>query len=166
MKNIIKLGNRVRVSDPCYGTKVWCSGELNNVKEGKYEVEVVHQDCGNWGTRVAMLRVTHEDYSGIPVGFNAEAEFEVGVDSGTAGIFDAYYYEKYHTEEDVNDDWYDAVGELTFTKEQFGTLDDKCVVSSSGFGDGGYQCLLTKDPKGRIVSIGIIFIMEDECEGE
>ena len=29
----IRLGRKVRVSDPCYGTGVWCAGTIDNVKE-------------------------------------------------------------------------------------------------------------------------------------
>lgn len=159
----IQLGKRVRVSDPCYGTDVWCSGVVDNVKEGIYIVDVHMSDEGMWGKRVKSLTAIHSEYNGHSV--IAKAGFEVGVDSGTAGIFDAEYYEKYHTEKDVDRDWYESVGELTFTEEQFSTKDGKCVVSSSGFGDGGYDCFLLRDKNNEVVGFQIVFI-EDEEEDE
>ena len=46
-----------------------------------------------------------------------------------------------------------------------GILDDKCCVASSGYGDGGYECLVGRNAKGQIVSAKIEFIGEDdECE--
>ena len=158
----IQLGKRVRVSDPCYGTDVWCSGVVDNVKEGTYNVDVEMSDEGMWGNRVKALTAIHSDYNGHSI--IEKVPFEVGVDSGTAGIFDADYYEKYHTKDDVDSDWYDAVGKLTFTEEQFGTKDDKCVVSSSGYGDGGYDCFLLRDKSNEVVGFQIVFIEDDDEE--
>ena len=36
MKTTIKLGNKVMVSDPCYGLDTWCQGVLENVLPGNY----------------------------------------------------------------------------------------------------------------------------------
>lgn len=47
------------------------------------------------------------------------------------------------------------------------TLDDKCLVSSSGDGDGSYTCLVGKNDKGQIVSIKVDYYYgydEDNCE--
>jgi hypothetical protein len=156
----IRLGKKVRVSDPCYGTKVWCAGTIDNVKEGLYNVEVEMSDEGMWGNRVKSLTVVHADYKGFLV-FNKSARFEVGVDSGQAGIYDEDYYNKYHTADDCDDDWYDDICSLT---NPAGTKDGKCVVSSSGFGDGCYICELVVEGS-EVVAIRITFI-EDEEEDE
>lgn len=162
MSRTITLGNRVRISDPCYGTKVWCSGELTNVKEGTYVVGAPKIDCGEWGQRVALLFAIHKDYSDIQLGTFEIADIDVGVDSGTAGIFDAEYYEQYHTENEADDDWYDEAGAVTFSQEQFGTIGGKGVVSSSGYGDGSYDCAVYRNSEGQIIGIAIIFITEGE----
>ena len=111
----IKLGNKVMVSDPCYGLGTWCQGVLENVLPGTYNCEVEYSDEGDWGTRVAAIEVVHENYDGFIV-FDSE-DFEVGVDSGQAGIFDYEYYAKHHMDckerPHVDDDWYDRVCELT-----------------------------------------------------
>lgn len=43
-----------------------------------------------------------------------------------------------------------------------GILDDKCCVASSGYGDGGYDCLIGRNDKGQIVSAKIEFISDDK----
>lgn len=120
MKTIIKLGNKVMVSDPCYGLGTWCQGVLENVLPGNYKCSVEYSDEGDWGERVAAIEVRHKDYSDfIPMDME---EFEVGVDSGQAGIFDYDYYAKYHDGYDVrphvNDDWYGRVCNLTYEKKE------------------------------------------------
>lgn len=114
MKKMIRLDEKVMVSDPCYGLNTWCQGVLENVLPGNYECNVEYSDEGDWGTRVAAIEVTHEDCRI----FRFEAEdFEVGVDSGQAGIFDYDYYCQYHTDrkdsEHVDDDWYNRVCDKT-----------------------------------------------------
>ena len=158
----IRLGRKVRVSDPCYGTETWCAGTIDNVKEGLYNVEVEMSDEGIWGSRVKSLTVVHADYKGF-LFFNEIARFEVGVDSGQAGIYDEDYYNKYHTEDGCDDDWYDDICNLT---DPFGTKDDKCVVSSSGFGDGCYICYILVDDNHQVVAISIVFIDDEEEDEE
>lgn len=107
-KGIITLGSKVMVSDPCYGLNTWCQGVLENVLPGIYRCEVVHSDEGDWGVRVAEIRVTNVNYA--VDSFDKLEDFDVGVDSGTAGIFDYEYYARYHTDtserEHVNEHWY------------------------------------------------------------
>ena len=91
------LGNKVMVSDPCYGTDTWCQGVLENVREGFWDAYIKITDEGNWGKRVAELVAINLDYNDEYDGLTSEdinelQEFEVGVDSGTAGIFDYDYY--------------------------------------------------------------------------
>jgi hypothetical protein len=155
----IQLGKRVRVSDPCYGTCVWCSGVVDNVKEGTYNVDINLSDEGMWGERVKSLTAIHSEYSGHSI--IEKAPFEVGVDSGQAGIYDEDYYRQYHSEDDCNDDWYKEVCDLT---DPFGTKDGKCVVSSSGYGDGGYNCYLLRDKNNEVVGFQIVFIEDEEDE--
>lgn len=155
----IQLGKKVRVSDPCYGTDVWCSGVVDNVKEGTYNVDINLSDEGMWGNRVKSLTAIHSEYSGHSI--IERAPFEVGVDSGQAGIYDEDYYRQYHSEDDCNNDWYHDICQLT---DPFGTKDDKCVVSSSGFGDGGYDCFLLRDKNNEVVGFQIVFIEDEEDE--
>lgn len=212
-KGTIKLGTKVMVSDPCYGLGTWCQGVLENVLPGQYDCKVEYSDEGTWGIRVSAIEVTHVDYNGKFLLLNLE-DFEVGVDSGQAGIFDYEYYANYHmnaTERPhVDDDWYDRCCDLTHTRvenpdyEEFSvelsddsveelreklnayfeykdsikarkylskldgnTIDGLGFVSSSGYGDGGYNCLTCRNEDGKIVSIRVEFIDEyDEEEDE
>jgi hypothetical protein len=159
----IQLGKRVRLSDPCYGTKVWCSGEVDNVCEGKYIPTVVISNEGMWGNRVSMLQVVHEDFEKTPLSFTEQLPFEVGVDSGMAGIYDAEYYEQYHTEKDVDRDWYEDICDSVNPVD---TKDNKCVVSSSGYGDGGYLAFVARNSEGQIIAFVIVFIFDEEEEEE
>lgn len=212
-KGVITLGAKVMVSDPCYGLGTWCQGVLENVLPGQYDCSVEYSDEGDWGTRVSAIEVTHVNYD--KYAFSEELEkFEVGVDSGQAGIFDYEYYAKYHmnsTERPhVDDDWYDRCGDLTYTSvenpdyEEFSleltgysndelrekldayfeykdsiksrkylrkldgnTIDGLGLVSSSGYGDGGYDCWTCRNEDGKVISIRVEFINEyDDDEDE
>lgn len=115
-KGFIALDNKVMVSDPCYGMNTWCQGVVDNVLKGNYKCTVETSDEGEWGRRVSAIKVVHEDYVKKFLEYSKE-NFEVGVDSGQAGIFDYEYYKKYHSDdneaEHVNDDWYWRVCEIT-----------------------------------------------------
>lgn len=202
-KGIIKLGEKVMVSDPCYGLGTWCQGVIENVLPGNYECVVEYSDEGDWGVRVAAIEVIHQDTRFIR--YEAQ-DFEVGVDSGQAGIFDYEYYVKYHTDskeaEHVDDGWYDKVCDLTLSRiknpvfEEFNwdilgespvdqwkrykeyrdskkcwpylerldgnTVDGLGLVSSSGYGDGGYTCWASKNEDGKVNAIRIEFIADEE----
>lgn len=163
----IKLGNKVMVSDPCYGLNTWCQGELENVLPGTYDCKIEYSDECDLGIRAAAIEVTHQEYDGV-IRFEPE-DFEVGMDSGQAGIFDYDYYCKYHKDfkkrDHVDDYWYDKVCKITLAKNQAGTTDDLGFVSSSGFGDGSYVCYTAKNKNGEIVAIRIEFITnEDDYE--
>lgn len=207
-KGTIRLGEKVMVSDPCYGLNTWCQGVIENVLPGNYECYVEFSDEGEWGTRVFAIQVTHVNYDAALLNEAHEA-FEVGVDSGQAGIFDYDYYAKYHMDQGVrphvNEDWYHRVCDLTYyheknpnyepfdwhkyedddrlydifteyrdsdkSRQYFGkldgnTVDDLGLVSSSGWGDGGYDCWTHRNEDGKVVSIRVEFITEYDDEEE
>lgn len=139
----------LRVSDPCYDTGVWCAGVVNHCRTGKWLASVRKQDCGDWGRRNASLIVTHEQGGS---GDEETAPFEVGVDSGQAGVFDNRSY---------GDATYESWCRLTLSGVQAGSQRHG-AVSSSGFGDGGYTATLRRDSKGECFYIRIDFITEDE----
>lgn len=120
-KGNILLKDKAIVSDPCYGLNTWCQGIVENVLPGKYECFLTTVDEGEFGIRVAAIEVTHKDYVDKDLIYTPE-KFEVGVDSGQAGIFDYDYYTKYHTDTNerphVDDDWYRKVCDLTYQEEK------------------------------------------------
>ena len=207
-KGFINLGAKVMVSDPCYGLNTWCQGVIENVLPGKYECKVGFNDEENWGIRVADIEVVHKDYLNKFLAYDVE-DFDVGVDSGQAGIYDYEYYAKYHTDcntrPHVDEEWYDRVFELTYVDEKNpnyekfnydvsnkdyfekweeymsdykrssrtishfdgGVIDGLGLVSSSGYGDGGYTCWTATDSNGKVIAIRVEFIDEyDENEEE
>lgn len=148
-KGTIRLGSKVMVSDPCYGLNTWCQGVLENVLPGDYECQVEHSDEGDWGKRVSAIEVTHIDYKGKPIESIDPQDFEVGVDSGQAGIFDYEYYTQYHSDFNerphVKDDWYDGICDLThstienpdyeeFEHKEF-NLEDKSIENIQAYID-------------------------------
>ena len=167
------ISGRFAISDPCYDTNVWCRGELTQVRKGKWNAEVGIYDAGNWGRRVALLIATHEDYDEDAEGnYQLEtAPFEVGVDSGQAGIFDAIHYKDdsifwnrgnpVHDYGDNGEKWYGFCCDATLNTEHQADVIPFGVVSSSGFGDGGYDCIYFTDTNGEIIKTIITFIDED-----
>ena len=138
-----------------------------------WEARLKMSDEGDWGLRVAeLITVNSEYYKEHLVIMNERQEFEVGVDSGCAGIFDYEYYCKFHTDEDVNEDWYEKQimqqffpgDESTWQKSVF--TESNGVVSNSGFGDGGYDCYVARNDDGEIVGIRIVYISEEETNEE
>ena len=113
--NKINLGNKVMVSDPCYGLGTWCQGILENVKEGEYETSFTRMEPVDG--RIESITVIHSENINDELNFELE-EFDIGVDSGQAGIFDYEYYSRYHSDskerEHVNERWYDKICDLTF----------------------------------------------------
>lgn len=176
------LGNKVMVSDPCYGTNTWCQGVLENVRAGFWDAYIKKTDEGNWGIRVAELVAINLDYNDpdsdeydkISADNIIELqEFEVGVDSGTAGIFDYDYYCKHHTEKDADDRWYDkqiinqffpTVDASGWEKSVFTEFNG--VASTSGYGDGGYDCYVARNNEGEIIGIKIVYISNNDEDEE
>lgn len=154
----ITLGDRVRVTDPCYSMDVWCSGTIDNVLPGEYIPTGIISDEGSWGMRVAKIRVNHVNYPKRKP--NELVDFEVGVDSGQAGIFDEPYYIEHHKDRDYYNpaSWYRKVCDITLGTPGIGTVDGKGLVSSSGFGDGGYDALIARNEDGKVVAIEINYL--------
>lgn len=174
-ESVIDLGSfemvsgRMAVSDPCNDTDVWCRGELEGVLPGMWEASVIKRDEGEWGMRAARLVAVHEDYTDSDVEPMTLAPFEVGVDSGHAGLFDAQHYRDdaavVEPDTAVNSGnpgalWYMRCCHLTLTRLAAGVMPHG-VVSSSGFGDGSYDCFYGRNSDGKIVRVEIEFIPEE-----
>ncbi len=151
--------------DPCYRDRV--DVETYACKNGKYNVYIEIGDYADWGKRVAKLIAIHEyddyDHDTLLWEYNGEM---LGVDGGTCGVYDERYWEQYHNNEINFDSWYDKYicGEL----EDCLTIDNRCVVSSSGFGDGVYDCDLCYDnddeDDNTICAVMITYIEKDDEE--
>lgn len=178
MYNAVKLGSfqitsgKARISDPCYDLETWCAGTLDAVKNGDWKAQVLKKDMGDWGNRCGVLIAHHGDnpvtyeYSG----WNKEA-IDVGVDSGQAGIFDLAHFKdddsvRGLTRESVqgticeDEPFYSFCCDRTLSRIGAGTI-PYGVISSSGYGDGGYECY-TVTEHGEIVAIMIDFCLGGE----
>lgn len=149
-----------------------CSGQIDDVLPGTYKasVELMNERLTNWGSRNSVLFIVHKDYEGklndVPF---QELDIDVGVDSGQAGFYDLEIFKAAKIIDNEgghgNEPWYDSNCRLTLDKpEQAGVIIGGCV-SSSGYGDGGYDCHVQK-VDGKIVSAKIVFIDENEDEEE
>ena len=161
------VSGKVRMTDPCYDVDTWCSGEVEDVKCGTWLATVYHFDEQEWGIRNGYLLVTHESYMFNPELADWEkVDFEVGVDSGQAGIFDSQYYKdgsvvpgpvnSNYGDCDVSEDWYGMCCDQTLDTEHSAGIVPYGVVSSSGYGDGGYEGLIIKQG-GEVVAMMIDF---------
>lgn len=147
----ISLNGSIAITDPCYEPGTWCSGELQMLP-GTYKCKAIEKMCGLWGKRICELTIQHIDY--LKVKPTEECAFEVGVDSGQAGFFDTLYYQAHFS----SDEWYKRVCNITLNGDECGTIDGVGVVSSSGYGDGGYSCFVAENESGYIVAARIEFI--------
>lgn len=227
----IELGDKVRISDPCYDVDTWCAGTLENVLPGKYNCFSQRVDEEDWGIRIASIEIRHRDYDDVEP--TEIQNIDVGVDSGQCGIYDLdYFVEAKEKDEEGDDEWYCEVCDSTFkyvdnpnyvpfeestycntTEHKYinfvlnnnlptdnisgydmfsyiealknyhkdkcsfehigmstaSLLDNQCIVSSSGDGDGCYTCLVGRNEEEKIVSIKIDYYYgydEEECDEE
>jgi hypothetical protein len=154
MKTAIKgfkiKGGTIACSDPCYRSPC----VLEPAKNGNWVAHAETSDEGSWGVRVSKITVHHEDFSPIGNSYDV-AEHVISVDSGQAGVFEGSIC--YGDEA-----FYERCCKATLSKPGYGYVEGG-FVSSSGYGDGGYSCLVYKK-NGKAVGVEIIFIDGDQDE--
>lgn len=145
------------VQDPCYRDD-WLRNVVTKVKPGRWLA--VASPMATESDRIGMLTVAHVRQ---PVFSDPAETFEVGVDSGQAGVFPIA-----PTAESSNElwtKWYDKVCDATLSSHGWGIIDENSVASSSGYGDGSYRATVYRDYAGEAVKITIEFdYFEDEDE--
>lgn len=168
MENVIETLGKIKVvsskivaSDPCYELDIWCASVIDGVLNGNYNAYIETSNEGEWGKRVAKLRIIHEEYDGkvIPT----EYDTSCAVDGGTFCFADHDYYAKHH-ENNLDEEWYDE-NVCDMCDEDGWMVDDACAISSSGFGDGMYEVYIGREKNGYVVCAEVIFI-DDEEEDE
>jgi hypothetical protein len=172
----ITLSDKVRVSDPCYDNDVWCKTMLTGVLPGEYEVTVGRSDDVSWGNRISQLQVVHKDYKHKNLVWDEHSE--IGVDSGQAGVFCESTYRNDQVDIDTpkhdftlsfndksGDAWYEKMCKFTLSGEGWGAYETG-VVTSSGYGDGGYPLEIVREDNGYIVGMRITYIFPDDEEEE
>ena len=166
---------RVIVSDPCYEAGTWCQGMLERVRKGQWMCHVLLAHEGACDTCIAELIVRHVSLSRAgSASWTGERSFEVGVDSGQAGIFDTAHYRDDRVAQAVerlshesicpDEPWYSLCCDRTSGSEMGAGVIPYGVVSSSGFGDGSYRCFTHRDREGYIIGIKIVFITQVDEE--
>lgn len=153
-------GNLV-VSDPCYEEDL---DILKKAKKGTWEAIVVKKIEFGLYRVVSGIVAKHVDASDpIMLEETKPARFGVHVDSGQAGIFDAAHYqddsviESFDPRFSFENPWYNKCCELTCSLHAAGIL-PYGAVSSSGNGDGTYQCRYRRNESGEIDYVRIEFL--------
>lgn len=166
-RDYITIEDKLVVTDPCYKLGIWCQAVIDNMEPGRYECFLDTANMKEFGIRNARIMICHEDYDAMEY-YPKNLENDcIAVDSGQAGFFEYKYYEENRGTSDIkngeaSDIFYDKCGKITLRHEdQAGTFDDKCYVSSSGFGDGCYCLYSARNSAGKIVSLELEFISED-----
>ena len=147
----ITLENKVDITDPCYDKDVWCR-TTQKCSPGTYKCIVELGDCDSWGERVFSIAITN----GRPEPDELEYVAEIGVDAGLAGFFP--------DKKDYNDkEWEEFCDK---TRDGHYWLIDGGFVSSSGYGDGGYEVFGGKNDKGEYDYLKIVFIDKNHEDEE
>lgn len=216
LKDKITLQGHVFITDPCYEMDTWCTTDAW-ILPGIYHCFFDYLIDQRNDKRITVIEIKHEQY------LHAKASelhaHNIGVDSGTCGIFDFDYFEEHQSD----DTWQDIVYDTTYTEHQnpqyktfietdfykkhediydlykkneisdedyikhliefqkemvnysqnedfstefipelrAGTIDGKCLVSSSGYGDGLYSLYSARNEDGDIVGLKLVFIEEE-----
>lgn len=87
---MIKIKDKVIISDPCYSLDTWCMTSQDNMLSGNYNYYIEESDEKDWGIRVKSIEIVHEKYK-RPKRWKFKNSL-VGVDSGQAGIFCSSIY--------------------------------------------------------------------------
>ena len=167
----VKSG-KIKVSDPCYDkADGFLGATIPNAKKGTWNAFVVNVDKGSWGNRVGHLIACQGDNQIDKNDSRWEKNpGEIAVDSGQAGIYDEKWFKddsvvvglKRLSEEIICEDkpWYSFNCDRTIGRH--GGVIPYGAVSSSGFGDGGYDCY-TITIKGKVVAVMIDYGLDDDC---
>ena len=161
-------GDKLLVTDPCYERGTWCAGVVKNVRPGTWVGVVRYSDEGLWGTRVRQVEAHYIGSNPSDSGWTMQ-QFDVGVDSGQAGIFDEARYPNGEPGEygDAST-FYGRACEATLGRDdeestrRRGNVISEGVVVSSGYGDGSYVCEAFDGADGKVVAVRITFIGDDE----
>lgn len=145
-----KVNGEIGVGDPCYA-RPDCL--VLDAVSGPWAGYVMLRDEGNGRTSVAELIAVCQRYNGdIEDISDAETIGIAGVDSGQMVIASA---DDFPTERE-----YDAVCRA-HTKA--GGLIHNGVVSTSGYGDGGYDVYVDREKgRGKISAVRVVFIRDEE----
>lgn len=160
----------LRVTDPCYDVGTWCTGTLQALP-GRWSAKTVVGPT-DWHVRVLTLQVSHESLGDVPVDSHESLEkagLNAGVDSGQCGFFDDALYPRDSQQLEYEDGtFYNDCCRSTLDRSNPGgaVVRDMGAVSSSGYGDGGYEVYVKRDADGLVVLAQLVFIGDGEEEDD
>jgi hypothetical protein len=158
------------------------------VERGAIATKVGNVGTGKWLGRVVLHVIDTPDHKrcGELLAFPAsspvpkapawqQVHHDIGVDSGQAGFFDWRHFRSRAVVPadhpwngkmlDPKDPWYSLCGDVTLHGNRAGVI-PYGVVSSSGWGDGGYPAYAIRDEQGVVVGLRLVFVALDEYEPE
>lgn len=154
-----ECGGKLWISDPCYDQNPRL-GEFVDDAKGAWQAFAIKTALGtNWGPRIHQI-IAVRDESGIEaLEILAKPRWKkigsCSVDSGQAGFFDAAVH-KPANDDDGEEPYYEACCDATLGNDSAGIVPGG-AVSSSGFGDGGYD-IKEMRRKGKLLGLRIDFI--------
>jgi hypothetical protein len=145
--------DKLMISDPCYTRGTWCQGIIENVIPGKWKTKakIEPERTGRRVHEISALLIGEKK----PTAWE-KCKFEVGVDSGQAGIFDESIYPGGETGEYEEPGFYNDCCQVT--AEAWCGVVPGGFVSRSGYGDGGYEAFISKNGDGKVVAVRVVFI--------
>lgn len=162
MKRQITLRGPVFIRDPCTSLDSTAGILAGLIQEeilpGVWNATVKKTNDPDWGLRVTKLTLRHES---APRRRAIEPIGSVFIDTGQCGVYDLDYFKTHHVDDDYDNpkSWYRQICDITeLHNGLWGTKDDQCAVSSTGLGDGEYECYAAFDHNGNIVAIEIIYL--------
>lgn len=151
----IKLGDIAYISDPTAGISDDWNCTMTMVP-GDYVVFITRTQSRLLNGTISNIYVIHTEYF-KRYKMRPKDDHEMlycGVDSSYCGIFDASYFEKYHDNTGVDDDWYEEkvqdIGEYTIT-------DEHGAVCMSGIGCGKYK-IYAEYTNGKAFALRVNFL--------
>lgn len=156
MNKVIQLGATAIVADPCYDIEEEVGVVLlEGLREGDWLCSA-KKDAYERTTELVLM---HEEYKRKKI---EEHIGSIAVDGGAAGVWDATYYSENQKDykKPINNDWFKAVMRIVLREPYWGTMDDKGVLSDTGYGDGWYPVFVARNKEGEIVGIKIRYIID------
>jgi len=164
---------RILLSDPCYDFGTWCTQTVDG-KNGTWRATSIQDGVCH------ELIACHQSYGTYMEGDWKKLDESLGVDSGQCGIYDVQFYnvkpssavldeflakveEDWLSSMKIRKPWYFINCVTTMTELRCGVIPYGCV-SSSGYGDGGYNAYAQYNDD-IVVALKIIFI-EPEMEND
>jgi hypothetical protein len=181
---------RLLVLDPCYlpdypgdesSGSLYMAVYVECEPEAKARIYADLSDEGTWGVRVSALRAVFRERGALP--HSVEEVGVAGVDSGQMSMLDSGYaawqgderpggLDDFSPAEHRGEFSYQGLCDLTLGPEGRGggiggvLREHNAAVSESGFGDGSYPVCVSRDNDGRLLSVVVHFLWDDEQEAE